>query len=108
MGSVNMTTAAARPTSAVVLWRRGADLTRREAQVLELVRDRYRNADIAAILGISKRTVESHMAALLAKLGAVNRSQLMALPPSAPGLARPRATPWPPARGIALFEHAGE
>lgn len=52
-------------------------LTGREAEVLLLVVDRYRNAEIAAQLGISKRTVESHIAALLRKLGAADRADLM-------------------------------
>lgn len=56
---------------------RSAAVTRREAEVLFLVADRYRNAEIADELSISKRTVESHLAALLRKLGAADRAQLM-------------------------------
>lgn len=52
-------------------------VTGRETEVLFLVVDRYRNAEIAAKLAISKRTVESHIAALLRKLGAANRTELM-------------------------------
>jgi DNA-binding CsgD family transcriptional regulator len=52
-------------------------VTPREAQVLRLVANRYSNAQIAALLNISKRTVESHMAALLQKVGAADRASLI-------------------------------
>ena len=54
-------------------------LTRRETEVLALVVDRYDNAEIAALLGISKRTVESHVTALLRKLAAADRATLRAI-----------------------------
>lgn len=47
--------------------------------MLLLVVDRYRNAEIAARLGISKRTVESHLAALLRKFGVADRAHLVAI-----------------------------
>lgn len=50
--------------------------TTREAQVLELVMARLDNVEIAARLHISKRTVESHLAALLRKFGVPNRRAL--------------------------------
>lgn len=52
-------------------------LTRREAQVLELLLAGQSNADIARRLVRSPRTVEHHVSALLDKLGASNRVELM-------------------------------
>ena len=51
-------------------------VTRREAEVLEAVRQRLTNAEIARRLFVSERTVESHIAALLRKLQASNRRAL--------------------------------
>jgi DNA-binding CsgD family transcriptional regulator len=48
-------------------------LTRREAEVLEALGERLTNAEIAARLYLSERTVESHVASLLRKVGARNR-----------------------------------
>jgi len=53
-----------------------ADVSDREAEVLDLVGARLSNAEIAARLFISVRTVESHVSSLLHKLGAVNRREL--------------------------------
>ena len=53
-----------------------AGVTAREAEVLDLLADRLSNREIAAQLFISPRTVEKHVAALLAKLGAEDRSAL--------------------------------
>src|SRR5688572_21247985 len=55
-----------------------ADLTAREKEVLALLGDRLTNREIADRLFISVRTVESHVSALLTKLGAENRRQLAA------------------------------
>lgn len=57
--------------------RRPTKITAREAQVFALVVARYGNAEIATSLGISKRTVESHISALLHKHNAANRMALM-------------------------------
>jgi pimeloyl-ACP methyl ester carboxylesterase/class 3 adenylate cyclase/DNA-binding CsgD family transcriptional regulator len=51
-------------------------LTRRERQVLPLVAHGLANRQIADALGITERTAESHVASILAKLGAANRAQL--------------------------------
>ncbi|MGH9157407.1 MAG: ATP-binding protein [Acidimicrobiales bacterium] len=68
--------------------RRGADralaaellrsgVTAREAEVLELVGERLGNKQIAARLFVSARTVEKHVASLLAKLAVPDRSTLV-------------------------------
>ena len=48
-------------------------LTDREHQVLVMLRSRSTNREIAEHLSISVRTVESHVASILNKLGAANR-----------------------------------
>lgn len=58
--------------------KRQAALTRREAEVLELVGHGLTNAQIAARLFISPKTVEHHVSRLLAKLGLKTRSQAAA------------------------------
>jgi DNA-binding NarL/FixJ family response regulator len=52
-------------------------VTRREGEVLGAVVARLSNAEIAPKLFISERTVESHVSALLRKLGATDRSELI-------------------------------
>jgi DNA-binding NarL/FixJ family response regulator len=47
-------------------------------EVLDLVAAGLTNAEIAARLHLSPRTVETHVASLLAKLGAADRGQLRA------------------------------
>src|SRR6266487_3183888 len=53
-----------------------AGVTDREAEVLWAVAERLRNREIAERLHLSVRTVESHIAALLRKLGAADRAAL--------------------------------
>ncbi|MDQ4491643.1 LuxR C-terminal-related transcriptional regulator [Sinomonas sp. ASV486] len=55
---------------------RGGLLTARELEVAEMVRRGHTNASIARRLGISERTVESHVAHATAKLGIRNRVAL--------------------------------
>lgn len=69
----------ARGTPALPPVLRAAGVTRREADVLEALARRLPNADIAARLCISVRTVESHVSSLLAKLHAADRSKLAAI-----------------------------
>lgn len=57
-----------------VLAQRG--VTRKEAEVLDALGERLTNAEIAARLYVSERTVESHVSSLLRKLQAVNRRDL--------------------------------
>ncbi|MFI0484948.1 ATP-binding protein [Actinomadura sp. 9N215] len=56
---------------------RDAGVTRREAEVFWLVADRLGNREIADRLRLSERTVESHVSALLRKLGADTRKALI-------------------------------
>lgn len=53
-------------------------LTPRELQVARLVRDGLTNAEIAARLGISRRTAETHVDHIREKLGLRSRSQIAA------------------------------
>ena len=53
-----------------------AGVTEREAEVLWAVAERLRNREIAERLHLSVRTVESHVAALLRKLGVADRADL--------------------------------
>lgn len=57
---------------------RGAPLSPREAEVLDMVGRGFTNHEIAARLFLSKRTVESHVAALLRKLDMPGRPALIA------------------------------
>ena len=56
-----------------------AALTRREREVLNLVYGRLTDREIADSLFIGVRTVESHVARVLAKLGAPNRREAPAV-----------------------------
>ncbi|WP_373427591.1 LuxR C-terminal-related transcriptional regulator [Arthrobacter sp. B3I9] len=57
---------------------RDAGVTKREMEVFWLVGDRLRNREIAEGLHLSERTVESHVSALLRKLGLTDRPSLVA------------------------------
>jgi DNA-binding CsgD family transcriptional regulator len=54
-------------------------LTKREAQVLELMRSGLRNAAIAKRLYLSTRTIDHHVSSVLAKLGASTRAEAVAI-----------------------------
>jgi len=57
----------------------GQKLTRRQAQVAGYLIDGETDKTIAAILGISSRTVEFHVHLLMAKLGAATRTRAAVL-----------------------------
>lgn len=54
-----------------------ASLTRREEEVLQLLCEGQRNADIARCLHLTENTVEFHVSRLLVKLGARNRVEAL-------------------------------
>jgi DNA-binding NarL/FixJ family response regulator len=54
-------------------------LTRRELEVLELLKQGKSNREIARLLVISERTVKFHVSSILSKLGAGNRSEAVAI-----------------------------
>lgn len=56
--------------------RTGEMLTLREQEVLELLRRRYSNREVGAVLGISESTVKFHVSNILTKLNLTNRRQL--------------------------------
>jgi len=55
-----------------------AGLTARQVDVLRLLAEGYTNAEIASQLVVSVRTVDSHVAAVLSKLGAATRREAAA------------------------------
>ncbi|MCZ2860797.1 ATP-binding protein [Blastococcus sp. VKM Ac-2987] len=55
-----------------------AQLTDRQLEVLALVREGRGNADIAALLHLSPRTVEHHVAGIFTKLGVATRAEAVA------------------------------
>jgi DNA-binding CsgD family transcriptional regulator len=65
-----------RPADPVPPDLRRLGVTARESEVLALVTEHLSNADIAARLHLSTRTVESHVARLLAKTGTTDRGRL--------------------------------
>lgn len=56
-----------------------SELTKREKEVISLLRDGYSNKEISEKLAISHTTVKAHVRAILGKLGARNRAQAVAL-----------------------------
>jgi DNA-binding CsgD family transcriptional regulator len=61
----------------VVHSERGPVLTAREAEILEFVAAGSTNADVAAALSLSPRTVEGHLSRIFAKLGVSRRAELL-------------------------------
>lgn len=53
-------------------------ISRREMEVLGLVRQGFTNGEIGRLLGISERTAKAHVAALLVKLQASDRAEAVA------------------------------
>lgn len=60
-------------------------LSRREVEVLRLVGEGLRNAEIASRLSISPKTAEHHLSRIYAKLGLRNRAELAAYAVRGPG-----------------------
>jgi DNA-binding NarL/FixJ family response regulator len=54
------------------------EISRREVEVLELVRKGFTNVEIGRLLGISERTAKFHIANLLVKLQASDRAEAVA------------------------------
>jgi non-specific serine/threonine protein kinase len=52
-------------------------LTSREREVARLIAQGKTNGEIADELVVSKRTVESHIASILSRLGFTNRAQIV-------------------------------
>jgi DNA-binding NarL/FixJ family response regulator len=52
-----------------------AHLTQREAEILALIEEGRRNAEIAERLYLSPRTVAHHISSILAKLGVQSRTE---------------------------------
>ena len=55
-----------------------AKLSPREEEVLDLLREGFTNNELGRLLGISTRTAKAHVAAVIEKLGVVDRTQAVA------------------------------
>ncbi|MEU8171450.1 LuxR C-terminal-related transcriptional regulator [Microbispora hainanensis] len=86
----------------------GVDISPREAEVLELVGAHLSNAEIAARLCISVRTVESHVSSLLRKLEVQDRRALARRAPEPAGAAPSRPAPVLPAPLTSFVGRASE
>jgi DNA-binding NarL/FixJ family response regulator len=63
--------------SEIVPEKKNVKLSKRENEVLELICEGYSNNEIAAKLGISKRTIEGHRSNLISKTGVKNSIHLV-------------------------------
>ncbi|MCE2928659.1 MAG: response regulator transcription factor [Candidatus Caenarcaniphilales bacterium] len=54
-------------------------LSKREMDVLIMIKDGMRNPEIAEKLGLSTKTVENHVRSILQKLGAKNRTEAVVI-----------------------------
>lgn len=54
----------------------GLGLTKRQLEVIQLVRDKLQNKEIGARLGICERTIKYHISKLLRKRGVTSRHEL--------------------------------
>ncbi|MFF3437132.1 ATP-binding protein [Streptosporangium sp. NPDC002721] len=86
----------------------GVEISPREAGVLELVGAHLSNAEIAARLCISVRTVESHVSSLLRKLEVPDRRALARRAPERAGPGPSRPAPVLPAALTSFVGRAGE
>ena len=60
-------------------WRADLGLSRREEQMVDLLRERLTNKEIALRLGLSEQTVKNHVHHILRKVGALNRRAIVEL-----------------------------
>ncbi|UQX89321.1 LuxR C-terminal-related transcriptional regulator [Jatrophihabitans telluris] len=67
-------------------------VSEREAEVLSALGQHLSNAQIASLLHLSVRTVETHVSSLLRKLGAADRRELAELAPSLASVDPPSST----------------
>jgi DNA-binding NarL/FixJ family response regulator len=67
-----------RPTGVVSSWGADFGLSRREQEMVEFLRQRLTNKEIAARLNLSEQTVKNHVHHILRKVGAQNRSTVVA------------------------------
>jgi DNA-binding NarL/FixJ family response regulator len=65
------------PTYATFSWAADLGLSRREQQMVELLRERLTNKEIAVRLNLSEQTVKNHVHHILRKVGAPNRSTIV-------------------------------
>jgi DNA-binding NarL/FixJ family response regulator len=77
--SMTLFRSVAQQTTAPTTFSWGADLglSRREQQMVELLRERLTNKEIAARLNLSEQTVKNHVHHILRKVGASNRSTIV-------------------------------
>jgi two-component system response regulator DevR len=66
----------AQQASATFNWQTEVGLSRREQQMVELLRERLTNKEIAARLNLSEQTVKNHVHRILRKVGAPTRSSI--------------------------------
>jgi len=66
-----------RSADTALIKQKPGDLSRREREVAALIAQGKTNGEIAEGLVVSKRTVETHIAHILAKLGFTNRAQIV-------------------------------
>ncbi|MFZ0732739.1 MAG: response regulator transcription factor [Candidatus Sulfotelmatobacter sp.] len=65
------------PVSPVLTWGAGLGLSRREQQMVELLRQRLTNKEIASRLNLSEQTIKNHVHHVLQKIGAPNRFSIV-------------------------------
>ncbi|WP_163569781.1 response regulator transcription factor [Fodinicola feengrottensis] len=70
--------ARARTLAESLAGRRTGPLSRRQYEIAELISQGLMNREIAAVLHLSERTVETHVQHILTRLGFTNRSQIAA------------------------------
>jgi len=67
------------PACAPLIWGSDLGLSRREQQMVELLRERLTNKEIATQLNLSEQTVKNHVHNILRKVGATDRVDVVKL-----------------------------